>query len=42
MEKGEYTTLLQKEDYVKEKIPKFLGHKLRLAQLLLGNIQAVF
>ena len=42
MEKEEFTTLLQKEGYVKETILKSHGLKLKLVQLSHGNIQVVF
>jgi len=37
-----FIILLLKEDYVKEKIQKYPGHKLKQVQQLLGSIQVVF
>ena len=42
MGKVEFTILLQNEAYALKKMQKFLGPKLKLVQLLLGNIQVVF
>jgi len=37
-----FIILFLKEDYAKEKIQKYLGHKLKQVQQSLGSIQVVF
>ena len=41
-EKEVYIILLQNVVYVQEIIPKFLGHKLKLVQILHGNTRVAY